>query len=84
MKFRVKQIDENKYIPQIKIGFFNNWLGIDNIWKETWIDELLQTKYCAKPSLDDALLEIDIWKTRIHKKNKFPVYHNVKKKQRHS
>jgi hypothetical protein len=80
MKFRVKQICENKYIPQVRNNLFGSWYGIDNIWNDTWYDKTLQTKYCSKPTLSDALLEIDIWKTKIHKKRNYPIYHKIKNK----
>ena len=77
MKFRVKQIDENTFIPQVRNNLFGSWYGIDNKWGTTWFNKVYQTKYCAKPTLDDALLEIDIYKTKIHKKDNYPIYHKL-------
>jgi len=81
MKFRVKQIDENSFIPQVRKNLFGSWYGIDNDFNDTWYAEYYQNKYCSKQTIYDALLEIDIWKTRIHKKNNFPIYHKIKNKQ---
>ena len=77
MKFRIKQIDDNVFIPQVKKGWFNSWNGIDNKWNETWMGNGFQTRYCAKPTLLEAQQEVEIYKTRIHKKNSYPKYYNL-------
>jgi len=74
MKYRIKQVDHNIYIPQVKQNFFDNWLGIDNRWDERWWDKDNQTRYCGKKTFEDALLEIEIWKTNNHKKINYPKY----------
>jgi len=80
MKFRVKQIDENSFIPQVRKNLFGSWYGIDSSYNDTWYSKEFQTKYCAKPTLSDALSEIDIWKTKIHKKGNYPIYHKLNNK----
>ena len=77
MKFRIKQIDENIYIPQVKKYFFDNWNGIDNRWDEVWSNEFFQTKYCKQNTYQDALNEIEIWKTKNHKKKNYPKYFEI-------
>lgn len=77
MKFRIKQIDENKFIPQVKKALFDSWDGIDNKFNDTWMGKEYQTKYCAKPTLLEALQEVEIYKTRIHKKNGYPKYYKL-------
>mgnify|MGYP001261764773 CR=1 FL=1 len=44
MKFRIKQIDKNIYISQVKNNFFCSWCGIDNKWDTTWIDDNFSKK----------------------------------------
>ena len=77
MKFRIKQIDDNKYIPQVKMALFDSWDGIDNKRDETWMGKEYQTKYCVKPTLLEAQQEVEIYKTRIHKKNGYPKYYKL-------
>ena len=77
MKFRIKQIDENIYIPQLKKNLFSSWCGIDNNWNEIWWDAFFQTKYCSQKTYQDALNEIEIWKTKNHKKKNYPKYFEV-------
>jgi hypothetical protein len=77
MKFRIKQIDDNNYIPQVKMGWFRGWVGIDNKWNENWFSKEFQTKHCAKPTLLEAQQEVEIYKTRIHKKNGYPKYYKL-------
>lgn len=77
MKFRIKQIDENIYIPQIKQDFFSSWYGIDNNWNELWYDKSFQTKYCGQKTYQEALNEIEVWKTKNHKKKNYPKYFEI-------
>ena len=77
MKFRIKQIDDNVFIPQVKKALFDSWDGIDNKLNQTWMGKEYQTKYCVKPTLLEALQEVEIYKTRIHKKNGYPKYYKL-------
>lgn len=77
MKFRIKQIDDNKYIPQVKMALFDSWDGIDNKCTASWNIEEFQTRYCVKPTLLEAQQEVEIYKTKMHKKNSYPKYYKI-------
>ena len=77
MKFRIKQVDHNIYIPQVKNNFFSSWCAIDNKWDTLWNINEFQTRYCGHKTYADALREIEIWKIKIHFKRHFPKYYEI-------
>lgn len=76
MKFRIKQIDENKFIPQVKNNFFSSWYGIcDNL--NTWISVIVQLEYCVFDKYEKANHIIGIYKIKRHNKKIYPKYYKL-------
>lgn len=79
MKFRIKQTDENKFIPQVKMAVLMDWESIEsygngNIKTFPKKDE---DRYFYK-TYEDAEDVIIRLKFAINKsKSKFPKYHNL-------
>jgi hypothetical protein len=86
-KYRIKQIAEDIYIPQVKNSFFGFWYGIDQnkklylVFKE-WLKEEYQNEYCICKSLSQALEVIHHHKIifKTIDKTKYPIYHKIKNK----
>ena len=84
MKFyRIKQIAENKFIPQkadsIISLLFNSWDGIQVIELKPliWYTKKLQASECSVGSLEEAKNVIKIYRGRIKVDKKYPKYHKV-------
>lgn len=74
MIYRVKQIDDNTFIPQCRLWFWFEWGNIDIKDDYVWYDT--QTwSICS--SLDHALQAIMVHKTRRREKKQYPKYHKV-------
>jgi hypothetical protein len=75
--YRIKQTAENKFIPQVKLGIFGMWNGIDGANNEIWYSDDYNEKYCYVTSLEIAHRVIAQYKTHIENKPKFPIIHKV-------
>jgi hypothetical protein len=80
MKFyRVKQISENEFIPQVKFWFLGYWYGIDKDNDDEvfgrWYLLEFQKRWCAKATLEEAKERIDRY--RKNNKVKYPKYHKL-------
>ena len=81
--YRIKQIGENQFIPQvcdeIIDWLFNNWDGID-ISEDigcTWYSEEHQNRYCVTDSLDKAKSIIEDYKQKKIIDKRYPKYHKA-------
>ena len=84
MKFyRIKQIGENKFIPQVKPHFFDCWYGIDSIHKDLnigfyanylWSEKDYCDMYCICETLEQAKQVIFDYKANQKNKRKYPKY----------
>lgn len=67
--YRVKQIGENKFIPQTAtlLDFiYVTWVGIERRGNNcTWFTEFLQEEYCICETLEEAREVIKIYKKHI-------------------
>jgi hypothetical protein len=77
MKFyRVKQVSENQFIPQVKSFIIDNWKGIDDDMI-TWYSKDFQKEWCAKNTLDEAKEVIIGYKNRNLEKKQYPKYYKI-------
>jgi hypothetical protein len=81
--YRVKQISENQFIPQICDEIIdwllNNWDGID-VSEDvgcTWYSEEQQNKYCITDSLENAKEVIKNYRKRFNSEKGYPKYHKA-------
>ena len=76
-KYRIKQISEKLFIPQVKDSFFSSWLSIDDDL-QTWNGTFYSERYCVCCSLEEAKEIIEKYKNIIENKltkPKYPIYH---------
>jgi hypothetical protein len=75
MRFRIKQIKNNIFIPQCKANFFSSWYSIDRTSDiYTWIGE---NSFSHHSSMEDANNSIKRYKDNLKSKNRYPIYHKV-------
>ena len=81
--YRIKQIGENQFIPQvcdeIIDWLFGTWDGIDvseNIGG-TWYTKEFQDMYCTTDSLEKAKEVIEKYKNRYNSEKGYPKYHKA-------
>ena len=77
MKFRIKQIGENKSIPQAKKNIFDGWVGIENNLNVCH-SEKFQEQYCVVDSEYEATEIITNYKQKTTQDKKYPIYIKVK------
>lgn len=75
MRFRVKQIDDNTFIPQCKEWYDFDWESIDRNISLTWYS--LGAHYCHVDSLEKAKEIIDKRKLFLLERKKYPKYYKV-------
>jgi hypothetical protein len=81
-KYRIKQIGENKFIPQTSTNnifalLFGDWDGIEYINETTtdvWYTELSQHRFCTVSTMEEAKHIIEIHKSQ----QVYPKYHPYK------
>lgn len=74
-EYRIAQISEHEFIPQVRLQNDQQifqWYGICNDLAE-WREERLQLIYCVVNDLKRAKSIIQLYKTKI--KRKYPIYH---------
>jgi hypothetical protein len=91
-KYRIKQIGENKFIPQTSTTnifaiLFGEWDGIELFINETtitWYGGLAQIQYCTVETIEEAKHVIEIHKKQSTNKlitdkqeQTYPKYHKV-------
>jgi hypothetical protein len=81
--YRVKQIGENQFIPQvcdeIIDWLFGTWNGID-VSEDicgTWHGEEFQDRYCTTDSLEKAKEVIENYRKRFNSEKGYPKYHKA-------
>jgi hypothetical protein len=72
-KYRIKQISENLFIPQVKKGFFGCWCSIDENYNSGHY--LYEEIYCACISDTEAADIIYNHDYKSKKTKKYPIYH---------
>ena len=77
-QYRIKQINDNKYIPQttgnIFAQLFGEWKGIEYCsenYTDEWYSEYSQRQYCIVTTMEAAKYIIEIHKTQ----QTYPKYH---------
>ena len=82
-KYRIKQISENQFIPQVCEDIidwlFGTWNGVD-VSEDvgcTWYSEEQQNKYCITDSLEKAKEVIKNYKNRFNSEKGYPKYHKA-------
>lgn len=75
MKYRIKQIDEKKFIPQVKTFFLGSWRSIDKYDLHLWVSEIAGSINFICETLDQAKQVIDNYKANQKNKRKYPKYH---------
>jgi hypothetical protein len=81
-KYRIKQINNYLFIPQVSKGIFDSLFGIfsgieiaDNT--TTWYIKEYQDRYCVTDSLEKAKEVIEKYKNRYNSEKGYPKYHKV-------
>ena len=75
--YRIKQIAEDCYIPQVKKGLLGTWDGIDGLLFESWYSDEYQIRHCSVKTLDEARQRINDYKVKIKNKRKYPKYYKA-------
>ena len=75
--YRIKQIACDRFIPQVKLGLFGKWSGIDAKSNAIWYSNDYVERYCYVTSLKMAQNVISQYKTYIENKLKYPIIHKV-------
>lgn len=81
-KYRIKQIGENKFIPQVRKHFCGSWYGIDKNYNckyylYEWTNNEYQIKYCLTESYNEAVDVIYNHNYKSNKKTEYPKFHKV-------
>lgn len=72
--YRIKQIAEDCYIPQVKKGILGSWDGIDGELFEAWYSAEYQIRHCSVKTIEAARKRIAEHKKKLRDKKKFPKY----------
>lgn len=75
--YRIKQIANDRFIPQVKLGLFGMWNSIDATNNEIWYSEDYVEKYCYVTTLEMAHNVIAQYKNYVENKLKYPIIHKV-------
>ena len=75
--YRIKQIAENKFIPQVKLGIFGVWNSIDVSNNEIWYAKEYVERYYYVSTLEMAHNVIAQYKNFVENKIKYPIIHKV-------
>jgi len=75
--YRIKQIAEDCYIPQVKKGLLGSWDGIDGELFEAWYSIEFQIRWCSVKTLDAARHRINDYKIKTNNKRKYPKYYKA-------
>jgi hypothetical protein len=70
IQYRVKQISENRFIPQVKTSFFSNWKSISRYNPKTTV-LIFESILCWCDTLEQA-------KEVIKKNKEYPKYYDIK------
>ena len=75
--YRVKQIGENRFIPQVRKWYelFYNGIGVeDNNAFNLWVFDISQEAFCPVSTLKQAQQIIEDYKIYLKKDSKYPKY----------
>ncbi len=75
--YRIKQIANDRFIPQVKLGFFGMWNSIDGTNNEIWYSDEYVERYCYVTSLEIAHRVINQYKSFVKNKLKYPIIHKL-------
>lgn len=83
MKYRIKQISENEFVPQAKENILFKWASIkvyDFLEARPYLKYgIAEEEYCSVDTKDKALENINIYNAYIQENNSYPIIHKVKK-----
>jgi hypothetical protein len=74
MKYRIKQINKNVFIPQCKKNWFCEWGNIDRETNHLWH---IDTTFAYHKSFEDAENRINRYKENLKEKNNYPIYYKI-------
>lgn len=77
MKFRVKQIGENQFMPQAKKWFLGSWRFIDKNDFYLWYYEFFGLRHCICSTYAEAKQVIVDYKAYQKNQIKYPKYHKL-------
>ena len=75
--YRIKQIAPDKFIPQVKIGIFNFWHGINMDGTDVWNSDEYMNKWCCVDTLQKAKDANIRFKSIQELKKEYPKYHKL-------
>ena len=73
--YRVKQTSKNTFIPQVKIGIFGTWDGLDENCSVVWFSSSSQLDWCSVDTIEKAKKRIQDHKKKVKEKKGYPKYH---------
>jgi hypothetical protein len=73
--YRIKQINDNTFIPQTR-KWWDMWEGIDRKGNSTWFGSHLQEQYCTVTTIEEANRIIKEYKAYWDKIKQYPKYHS--------
>jgi len=78
MKYRVKQIAKDEFVPQVRFNIFGKWGAIKHYKKSTepFYVFFYQTEYAIVYTLKEAHEVIKLYKEYKANKEGYPIYHN--------
>jgi hypothetical protein len=74
MRYRVVEIQENVFIPQVKKSIFSSWNGIQKNGCDVWFGKHYQLRYCSTSTLEEAKQIAQTHKERKDKNKQYPKY----------
>lgn len=85
MKYRIKQIAKDKFIPQVKTWFLGYWVSIDLNGFRIWYADKIGERYCTCSTLEEAKKVIDNYKLYLKNQTEitaakqmfYPKYHKL-------
>jgi hypothetical protein len=87
MKYRIKQIDENKFLPQVKTWLLGYWRNIDKDSLFIWHSLIASTRWCICSTYEEAKQVIDNYKLHFKQRKDtiaatakemfYPKYHKL-------
>lgn len=77
-RYRIKQIGESSFIPQVKYSLFTPWRSLSyNEGFYTWFGDDYAYKYCILLTYEEALSTIQYYKQYLNNKKKYPKYYKI-------
>lgn len=77
MKYRIKQLSKNEFVPQVKENIFTKW-GSIKYYKSTVEPFYIyhyNEEYCARNTYEAAEIVIKLHKEWCKEREGYPIYH---------